>query len=576
VKRLLALSLVLLLLPTAASAWWNNDWSGRKKISLDTTETGAGTKEALTQFAVPVRLHTGNFLFQDAKTDGKDLRFVAADDKTPLKFHIERFDSTNELAIIWVQIPRLPGASNSEFFWMYYGNQKVAAGDDSKGTYDVNTIAAFHFAEKEGAPRDQTAYANHVGQSSATFNEAGLIGPAAGFDGKGRLSIGASPSLKLMPAQGLTWSAWVKPAAVQGAATLFSQKDGAKSISVIVEGDSVYARLQLDKGKPAETARAAKIAPGAWSHIAVTFKDRIIVYVNGVEAASVTAAPAEMAGEIVIGEGFAGDLDEMQLSNTARGADWVKGQFHGQGAEGKLISYSEGEVAEAGGDASYMGILLAAVTLDGWIVIGILMVMLVISFWVMASKGLLVSRIDRANIKFREKFSASTGDELIGLAKAPGHENSSLFRVHSIGVGELLHRMELYEKQGMPKTLSPQALGAIRATIDAGLVRENERLNSHMVLLTISISGGPFLGLLGTVVGVMITFAAIAAAGDVNVNAIAPGIAAALVATVAGLGVAIPALFGYNYLASRIKTVSNETIVFADEMVTRLAETYSN
>jgi biopolymer transport protein ExbB len=97
-----------------------------------------------------------------------------------------------------------------------------------------------------------------------------------------------------------------------------------------------------------------------------------------------------------------------------------------------------------------------------------------------------------------------------------------------------------------------------------------------MVLLTIAISGGPFLGLLGTVVGVMITFAAIAAAGDVNVNSIAPGIAAALVATVAGLAVAIPALFGYNYLASRIKSVSNETIVFADEMVTRLAETYAN
>jgi biopolymer transport protein ExbB len=62
-----------------------------------------------------------------------------------------------------------------------------------------------------------------------------------------------------------------------------------------------------------------------------------------------------------------------------------------------------------------------------------------------------------------------------------------------------------------------------------------------MVMLTIAISGGPFLGLLGTVVGVMITFAAIAASGDVNVNAIAPGIAAALAATVAGLAVAIPA-----------------------------------
>src|SRR5262249_58919279 len=96
-----------------------------------------------------------------------------------------------------------------------------------------------------------------------------------------------------------------------------------------------------------------------------------------------------------------------------------------------------------------------------------------------------------------------------------------------------------------------------------------------MVLLTIAISGGPFLGLLGTVVGVMITFAAIAAAGDVNVNSIAPGIAGALVATVAGLGVAIPALFGYNYLISRVKELTSDMHVFIDEFVTKMAEFYA-
>ena len=101
------------------------------------------------------------------------------------------------------------------------------------------------------------------------------------------------------------------------------------------------------------------------------------------------------------------------------------------------------------------------------------------------------------------------------------------------------------------------------------------KLLSHPVLLTIAISGGPFLGLLGTVVGVMITFAAVAQSGDVNVNAIAPGIAAALAATVAGLAVAIPALFGYNYLLTKIKSASNDMHVFIDEFVTKLAEFYS-
>jgi biopolymer transport protein ExbB len=93
-----------------------------------------------------------------------------------------------------------------------------------------------------------------------------------------------------------------------------------------------------------------------------------------------------------------------------------------------------------------------------------------------------------------------------------------------------------------------------------------------MVLLTIAISGGPFLGLLGTAVGVMITFAAIAAAGDVNINAIAPGISAALLATVAGLFVAIPALFGYNYFTVRIRDTYVDMQVFIDELITRVGE----
>jgi biopolymer transport protein ExbB len=124
------------------------------------------------------------------------------------------------------------------------------------------------------------------------------------------------------------------------------------------------------------------------------------------------------------------------------------------------------------------------------------------------------------------------------------------------------------------RIFSALSMDAVKATIDADSVREGYALNSQMVLLTIAIAGGPFLGLLGTVVGVMITFASIAAAGDVNVNAIAPGIAAALLATVAGLSVAIPSLFGYNYLASRIKTIASDMQIFVDEFVTRVAETY--
>ena len=86
-----------------AHAWWDGKWKYRKKIVLDTTPQGGDIKEALTDFPVLVRLHTGNFTFANAKPDGSDIRFVASDDKTPLKYHIEQYDPKEEMVLIWVE-----------------------------------------------------------------------------------------------------------------------------------------------------------------------------------------------------------------------------------------------------------------------------------------------------------------------------------------------------------------------------------------------------------------------------------------------------------------------------------------
>jgi biopolymer transport protein ExbB len=230
---------------------------------------------------------------------------------------------------------------------------------------------------------------------------------------------------------------------------------------------------------------------------------------------------------------------------------------------------------------------LRSVTIDGWVVIGVLLVLAVISWFVMFDKAALINKQARANDRFIKAFRAASAspatagradlDEITSQIAAGGDEkllrHSSLFQIYQLGVAEIGHR--LGREPGRPRVLGATSIAAIRASLDAVLIREMQKLNRMMVLLTIAISGGPFLGLLGTVVGVMITFAAIAASGDVNVNAIAPGIAAALVATVAGLGVAIPALFGYNYLISRIKDLTSDMQVFVDELVTRMAEAYS-
>jgi biopolymer transport protein ExbB len=224
----------------------------------------------------------------------------------------------------------------------------------------------------------------------------------------------------------------------------------------------------------------------------------------------------------------------------------------------------------------YFGVILRSVTIDGWVVIGILMVMAAISWIVMLAKAAYIRRVSRANANFLERFDDAGSDvpRFAGLAaNDPGDlDRSVLYHIFETGHEELVRRSAANQIGRL--ALTPQAIATLRASLDRVAAYEGQRLNSMMVLLTIAISGGPFLGLLGTVVGVMITFAAIAATGDVNINAIAPGIAAALVATVAGLGVAIPALFGYNYLITRIKDLTTEMHCFVDEFVTRIAEAY--
>ena len=563
---------LLALTAHAADGFNPDDWKFKQKTVIDTTAEGVELKQGATQVPLALRLHTGNFAFAEAKADGSDLRVTAADGKTPLRFHLEKYDSVNELAVLWVLQPKLGPAAKTDAVNLLWGNEKAAAASDAKGSYDAAQSLVLHFSDN-GPVRDATANGNHP-RDFTVKAVAGPLGDAASLDGSTKLTIPASPSLKLITANGLTFTAWIKPAA-NAAGTLFQQSEGDKGLALVVKDGKLSA---LVNGK--EFASKATVLADTWQHVAITLiGGRLTFYMEGAEAGTADIALADSAGEIQIGAAFVGEIDEVTLAGTSRSADYIKALHGSQQSDSPMLGAEE---EAAGESASYIGILLGALTLDGWIVIGILGVMAVISVSVMIGKTLFLSRADKANSAFLRNFHDNQRHllrpdsmETKALAENGAMLHSTIYRLYEIGIEEMRHRFETQSKNGAEITLSDAALNSIRAAMDAALVRENQRLNSQIVYLTIAISGGPFLGLLGTVVGVMITFAAIAAAGDVNVNSIAPGIAAALVATVAGLAVAIPALFGYNWLAIRIKNVSADTQVFADEFLTKSAELYA-
>ena len=596
-SRMFRLTASLFAALSLSHAAWADDWSGQKKINLNTTDSGAALREELSQVPVLVRLHTGNFAhFLDVKEDGSDLRFFASDEKTPLPYHIEKFDSLNELALIWVQLPKL-AAGKTDHVWMKYGNPNAAPAQDAKAVYDANFVAVYHF-EAPGLPRDQTANANNAAQSTAEHVPASIIGAGAKFNGSLKIVIPASPSLKFSDA-GFTFSAWAKLAAPQNNTVLFAGGYAANAISVRINQTRLHVQLTRG-GRTQETASAVELAPGSWHHVAVSGGARLALYLDGREVVALESSAPALDGDIVLGasttgaNGFSGELDEAQFSNVTRSADWIKAAALGQGPDAKLVVPGEDVQGESGG-TSYFGTILRAVTVDGWVVIALLAVMAGVSWWVMINKFLTLRVMLEDNRKFAQAFQKlsrdpgaldqendGSGDEGMSdferaLSGAHDHYQSSpIYRVYHVGVQELKHRFgQTDTRLTRGKILTPQAIDAIRASLDAAQVRENQKLNNLLVLLTIAISGGPFLGLLGTVVGVMITFAAIAATGDVNINAIAPGIAAALVATVAGLLVAIPALFGYNYIVSLIKNIAADMQVFIDEFISKMAEQYA-
>ena len=122
--------------------------------------------------------------------------------------------------------------------------------------------------------------------------------------------------------------------------------------------------------------------------------------------------------------------------------------------------------------------------------------------------------------------------------------------------------------------ISPAQMRVVDSAMERGVGEAALRLESQMILPATAVSGAPFLGLLGTVWGVMDTFGGVASAGSANLAAMAPGVSAALITTVTGLLVAIPAMFGYNYLVTTLRGMVVELDNFAAELASEFEHKY--
>ncbi len=554
----------------ADQGWWNKEWSYRKAVTIDTSPSGINVSGPIGRTVVLVRLHSGNFTFADAMPNGADVRFVDSDNKTPLPFHVEKYDGAVGIAMVWVSVPALNGGEKRQI-WLYFGNKSAPVGSDVAGTFDADYMAAYHFAENPGQPSvDATANANSAKTAPPGIDDGGLIGRAARFPGQGALTVVPSGSLAMPAAAPFTFTAWVKPDALTGNQAIFAR--GALTIGL-------NAGVPFVSGPGIAVQAKAALKQGDWSHLAFVSDGKALhLYVNGVEQGTGAGAMPAIDGPASIGGSatapFNGELDEVRLSKTARPASMVLAMAEAEGKGGKLVAVAETAEKQSSGGGVIFFIVSKLEPVDEGVV-GLCLMLLAAAVALMVNKVRYVNKSTKNNADFLRRFLAM-GDELEPIANVAGIDareaarlgGSPLGRIYETGMAELLVRKRRWGAQ----PLSSQAVSAMHAAATAVVVEENQKLDKLMVILTIAISGGPFIGLMGTVIGVMTVFGGVAMAGDVNVNAIAPGIAAALLATIAGLSCAIPSLFGYNYLNGRISALADQMNVFIEQLITRLAE----
>ncbi len=186
--------------------------------------------------------------------------------------------------------------------------------------------------------------------------------------------------------------------------------------------------------------------------------------------------------------------------------------------------------------------LLANTTFFGKFILLVLLVLSVVSWAVMFEKGRLLARVRSGHLRFWNDLDECLDEKRSAASLLAWCEERT----------ELPLANQFVETHGLDDAPS------VRRASERIAYMEIERLEKYLMLLSTAVTISPFLGLLGTVWGIMTSFWDMASLQSANLTVVAPGIAEALITTIAGLATAIPAVIFYNSLVRKIDMVGNE------------------
>ena len=239
------------------------------------------------------------------------------------------------------------------------------------------------------------------------------------------------------------------------------------------------------------------------------------------------------------------------------------------GVLGAFAAFSDGAGGApppGGGDAPRLDpvALLLQATLPVKLVIGVLVVFSVACWIVIAMKALHVARARADSDRFIKAFDAAGSMDALAKQGLTACRGSPFARIFAVGYDEMV-RVAGSDKAVLTE---PQAIH-VQAAAKRAAAEEVNHLESWMSLLGTIGSTAPFIGLFGTVWGIMDAFLSIGNQQSANLPVVAPKIAEALIATAVGLVAAIPAVMAYNYFARRVGEIADKMDGFADEIAAR-------
>ncbi len=336
------------------------EWKYSKSISINTSITGSNTDSDIYNFPLLIKLNSGNFNFTNLNDDGSDIRFTRSD-SIILKHEIERWDTTNKQALIWVNVDTIYGNNSSQSIKVLWGNNLASSNNIPGEVFDTANgyAAVWHFAENNTF--DDVTYHSNNGANNGSFNQSSSIGNGIYFDGGiDDNYIEVTPSASLRPSIAVTLQAWINPDSVNTSQieSFFSYTvDDSSTESGFSFGYAFgnWKFLIFTEDMSADDVNdnpGTDIPLDTWSLVTGTYDGSTIkVFLNGElissenKTGNIDWSPLPSVCRIGMYKDsnetyeFNGGIDELRVMNKACSDDWIKLCYENQKENSTVLSF---------------------------------------------------------------------------------------------------------------------------------------------------------------------------------------------------------------------------------------------